>query len=687
MYLEDKSKFRTQDFTLNNWRKIDEIGKSWLNTKEEDTPDYKISEWDELLPQLDVWINVEEDEIHYVNHLIPTLDWDGGKLGVRFKLACRNTEDLYSDFREACFRSKKIKGETKLNLWPSQMWEFLERRLHNYFNVEVYILDPSKISEVVENRANPQTLPEDSVPLESTNPFKGIIRIDIINAQRGFGDSNDTETSTSTLSSQLKEYYAKHLDPLKEPTGSDIDALKAMEDAKKAFDEKLNKSFNSSIRELESLNYPGFGNPNISLSSKISPIDGLSHDSAVRFDVLKPDGKSDLSLPEKYNGLGYQNLISMVFKLIRFRDSWMQIGKSLVETSNDDYESAYEPLHLVLIEEPEAHLHAQAQQVFIKKAYGILREHDELKDKKQFRTQLIISTHSNHIAHEVEFMSLRYFKRSLGENENDIPISIVVNLSETFGGGKDTSKFTARYLKTTHCDLFFADAVILVEGSAERMLVPHFIRNNYPKLSSSYLSILEIGGSHAHKLKPLIDDLGLITLIITDLDSTLNKEAVLPELGKEYKTGNTTLKEWCPKIEEIDTLINLEEEKKVTKNTQVRVAYQKSIEVNLSSNQTKRVFTIYPYTFEDALGFTNYNYFKSNKQNGFINKLNKEFNSEEKIEIISKNIFDYLSKNSRVKAEFALNLLFLEDPKNLVIPNYINEGLLWLKDKLHTNTK
>ena len=36
--------------------------------------------------------------------------------------------------------------------------------------------------------------------------------------------------------------------------------------------------------------------------------------------------------------------------------------------------SFIEPLHLVLIEEPEAHLHAQSQQVFIKKAYGVLRK-------------------------------------------------------------------------------------------------------------------------------------------------------------------------------------------------------------------------------------------------------------------------------------------------------------------------
>lgn len=41
-----------------------------------------------------------------------------------------------------------------------------------------------------------------------------------------------------------------------------------------------------------------------------------------------------------------------------------------------------EPLHLVLIEEPEAHLHMQVQQVFIRKAYSVLRNHEKLGKKR-----------------------------------------------------------------------------------------------------------------------------------------------------------------------------------------------------------------------------------------------------------------------------------------------------------------
>ena len=154
-----------------------------------------------------------------------------------------------------------------------------------------------------------------------------------------------------------------------------------------------------------------------------------------------------------------------------------------------------------MIEEPEAHLHAQVQQVFIKQAYDVLRKHEKLKDANDLRTQLVVSTHSSHLAHEADFASLRYFRRlPVKAVGGSVPVSCVVNLSETFGSGDETGRFVKRYLKATHCDLFFADGAVLVEGPAERILVPHFVRkrDQYEYLRRCYITWLEIGGSHAH---------------------------------------------------------------------------------------------------------------------------------------------------------------------------------------------
>ncbi|WEJ35060.1 TOPRIM nucleotidyl transferase/hydrolase domain-containing protein [Devosia sp. SD17-2] len=136
------------------------------------------------------------------------------------------------------------------------------------------------------------------------------------------------------------------------------------------------------------------------------------------------------------------------------------------------------------------------------------------------RTQLVVSTHSSHVAHETPYACLRYFRRlPAGMDKVAVPVSSVVNLTGAFGLETETSRFVTRYIRAQHADLFFADAAILVEGSAEKMMLPNFIRKDFQRLNQGYITILEVGGSHAHKLKSLMDTLGLTTLIITDLDA------------------------------------------------------------------------------------------------------------------------------------------------------------------------
>jgi len=667
---KSKSPFSTRDFTLSNWLELNKIGESWLTETDFAKQDLKIDSWQTHLPSLDIWLHIKKNEIHYVNNLIPTLDWNGGLIGVRLRLEPNNIEELFKEFKSTYENSKKIVGDKKdINLWPKHLWHFLDNKgnLNKFFSIKTHLLNPLL-------QDTPQELSEHSIPIDS-DIFKGLIKVDIINAQRGFSNENSESLENSSiknLSSQLKGYYEKHLNPAENPTEHDIDALSSIINAKKIFDDDINKSFNPSLKELEDLNYPGFGNPKIKLESKLDTVDSLNHNSAVRYELS--DLSVELTLPEKYNGLGYQNLISMIFKLIAFRDEWMKVGKKYKPDAKDSIDNEFEPLHLVLIEEPEAHLHAQVQQVFIKKAYDVLRKHPDLKEN--FTTQLVISTHSNHIAHEIDFTSLRYFKRVNGE-VNQIRTSSVENLSETFGNNDDTTKFAIRYLKTTHCDLFFADAVILVEGPVERMLVPHFIKKHHGKLSSCYISILEIGGSHAQTLKPLIEQLGIVTLIITDLDSVLENSKVQPEKKKKYKTSNDVLKSWIPKISDLDKLLDLQLKLKEHKDYPIQVAYQTPV------NVTDKVI-VYPYTFEDSLVMENREIFKNIKDSKGLLKKMVDAASETDIKKSAKQMYEIITANGAKKAEFALELLYFKDPDNLAVPKYIEEGLKWLENKLIT---
>lgn len=693
-FLKDKAKFTTREFTLTNWREINAIGELWSTKDKPNEDDLSIDKWELLLPSIDLWLEVGSHEIHHVHHLIPTLGWKGGLLGLRLRLEPKSMEELHKEFYSAVTTSvnttkeaakKKTGGKLKLKLWPATMWDFLEQKLLSHFDIRSYVLDPTKLIEPKNGVAIPQSI-KGYTALEGT-PLSGLIKIDIINAQRGFTDQNaDAATAsklTGNLSTQLREYYKKHLNPVDQPGSEDIAALESLEEAKESFDTKLKESFKEPLKELEGLNYPGFGSPSINISSKVSAIDGLNHESAVQFNVLKETGvvsATPLSLPEKYNGLGYQNLISMVFKLIRFRDDWMKIGKSYKATVE---ESEFEPLHLVLVEEPEAHLHAQVQQVFIRKAYDVLRNSTILKEKgKDFTTQLVVSTHSSHVAHEIDFTSLRYFRR-MPPVKNEIATSTVVNLSTTFGTENDTTRFAIRYLKTTHCDLFFADAAILVEGPAERMLVPHFIQNHFSDLTSSYLTLLEIGGSHAHKLRPLIEDLGLITLIITDVDTidvADNRKSVQPAKGKSYQTGNSTIKTWVPAIDKYDDLMKVAEMKMQVKDQPVRVAFQMPIQIEYGDAKSKKIEECLPYTFEDALVLENLELFKKFKGTGLLKKMN-DASQETNIQDGVKAMYTALSTTPK-KAEFALELIFIQEPQKLKVPSYIANGLKWLIDQL-----
>jgi len=333
----------------------------------------------------------------------------------------------------------------------------------------------------------------------------------------------------------------------------------------------------------------------------------------------------------------------------------------------------------VLIEEPEAHLHAQVQQVFIKRAYQVLRAKDKLKNG-QLNTQLIVSTHSSHIAHELDFTCLRYFRREPARTKGEIPSATVVNLSNTFGDVTETSKFATRYIRSTHCDLFFADAAILVEGSAERMLVPHFIRHKFQQLDQSYISLLEIGGSHAHRLRPLLETLGLLSLVITDLDSIgeSGTAKVFPERDKNHRTGNTTLKEWIPKKEALDDLLDCPDDDKQSVNKQIRVAYQCPIKLKYKESSTE--IESIPYTFEDSLALSNVELFKSYEEpKGLLRKF-KDALVKDNLSEAGKEMFNSLGTGN--KAGMALELLYLTEPSKLEPPEYITDGLKWLEGKL-----
>lgn len=232
----------------------------------------------------------------------------------------------------------------------------------------------------------------------------------------------------------------------------------------------------------------------------------------------------------------------------------------------------------------------------------------------------------------------------------------------------------------SQCDFFFADAVILVEGSGERILMPKFLENE--KMTTNYISIIEINGSHAHRFRKLVERLDIPCLIITDIDAQSKQKdgsfkKHFTQKGKEQKSNNDTLKLWVPEKTDVDELLELKDENKVSGN--VRVAYQTGINVKLNDDVEA---IAYPYTFEDALTFSNIELFKNKELKGLalITNFKDIIAKSGTVEKCCEDIFETLTPAK--KAPFAINLLYLEQFDNLETPTYIKEGLAWLKSKL-----
>jgi hypothetical protein len=199
------SLFRLNDFTLSHWPAINAIGALWLTSKgTSEFAEIPIAEWVNIVPTLDLWLHVEDGEIHHVSKLIPTLDWTGGLMGVRLRYEPKDIEALRKEYLAARESVTALKATASANgsskplmvqLWPENLTAFLVEKLQTHFTVRAYTLDPALIKEPEGGQARPQEIPQDQEPIEIEN-LKGLIRIDEINAQRVFGGESEAGDGT-----------------------------------------------------------------------------------------------------------------------------------------------------------------------------------------------------------------------------------------------------------------------------------------------------------------------------------------------------------------------------------------------------------------------------------------------------------------------------------------------------------
>jgi len=676
-------KFSIHDFNSECWAAIDRFGDCVEGA---------------LLPKItiDLWFYVEASDLHRVIDLLPRLTWQGSEVGLRIEFAASDEAGLLSRFQEARAQAQAnvrpaVDGAPSYQPPPRTMKEYLTEVLNKEFSLRYYVLDRARFNAAfVESPAYSPRLLTPEAGRSGKEVLASLLSVDFLSAQRHLSDKAGGQRAED-LSRHLGRFYSRNL----EKRGDDYDAMRALSESESLLNDHLARVFEPMLLRLSDLGYPGLTNPRLLIKSALNPATMMnSNDDGTRvYYVLNSDGEEQMILPDRYNGLGFKNLIYMVVELLDRHAQWM------------DIEENRPPLHLVFIEEPEVHLHAQLQQVFIRKVMDILRIGGD--DALSYRSQFVVTTHSPHILYERGFRPVRYFRRSASGTHQT---SEVLNLSAFYAStDPSTRDFLERYLRLTHCDLFFADAAVLVEGNVERLLIAQMIEKSAPRLKSACLSILEVGGAFGYRFRSLVEFLGLTTLIVTDIDSvsaapgatagratgvvtgeaaeevedeegdsSAGEACPVQELGAV--TSNQTLIQWLPKQTTIADLLAATRDQRTQLRTDassafIRVAYQGANDITWNGTS----LFLAGRTLEESFAFENLVWCQDRERDDL--KLRIPRNDNKTLADLADRIFKRVKSSGFKKTDFALALL-AQDPGSWIVPRYIDEGLKWLEEQV-----
>lgn len=540
---------------------------------------------------------------------------------IQYKLSDGKVNSFFSDI-----------DETNDTLFYRQIKENISR----FYGIKVYAVDPNDSENYIE--------------LDHSKLNK-LMRINFINAQRGLDD--ETHKPNDVLGKALGNIFnSASLGNAPEEFKIQSEQIsKVVKTLQKTIDNEFKNSVNLLLPTLSTFGYPGLHDPQLTASTTLETKSILQSNTQVHYQK-----NSYFTLPETYNGLGSRNLIYILFQLYEFFRNY-QSDESVAKS------------HLIFIEEPEAHLHPQMQEVFIRQLSEIKKAFEvTYNDGELWPVQFVVSTHSTHIANEAEFDTVRYF---LSRKENE---TIIKDLSEIFKSkdSKLDKEFLHKYLTLTKCDLYFADKAVLIEGATERILLPEIIKkfdvSNSRELRSKYLSVVEIGGAYAHHFYKFLDFLELKTLVVTDLDcskKTVGTKTTYPksQYSEATHTTNAGIKKWFNIAD--DGYADIEIIKGKTSVEKIvdsrRIAYQVPEKGKIAVGRS----------FEDAFILANRTLFN----------LDSECD-----ESIAENIaFDRANTiGNASKANFAIE--YAIDKTDWNVPEYITEGLLWLSEEVQNSS-
>ncbi|WP_428306711.1 ATP-dependent nuclease [Lacipirellula sp.] len=577
----------------------------------------------EILPSIEVSLTVsykEDTQLGLLGDFIVDLDPDctDAKIVARYELDDGKLDTLFADLT--------LTDEGN----PEEVAAFyaaMKERVQPLFRAKLHAADPND--------------PTNTKQLDWSTLTK-LLRSGFINAQRSLDDTThrDNDVLGGILNSLFEKAKSGLANEADQGAAEELDT--AVERMRLQIDADINVNLKAITPAFSMFGYPGLTDPNLTTETSLDVTKLLQNHTKIRY-----AGSHGVSLPEAYNGLGARNLIYILLHLFEFFKAYQT-------------ESHSPGVQIIFIEEPEAHLHPQMAEVFIKQLSRIAKFFEvEYNDGEPWPVQFVVSTHSSHMANEARFEIIRYFLASPETDASHVRKTRIKDLRQGLKGThQDDIEFLHQYMTLTRCDLFFADKASLIEGCAERLLFPKMIEKVdeglTKKLSSQYVAVVEICGAYAHKFFDLLEFLELKTLIITDLDSVKKNDAnkrVKCVVADGMFTSNGCVKTWFKDTDEDispATLLAKADEDKT--DGMIRLAYQIPETPGGPCGRS----------FEDAFMLANLNLF--------------EITGEASTHALT--AYDKAADEN--KAEFALKYAIKEN--NWKVPLYISQGLTWLAE-------
>ena len=642
-FLNDTKSFSYNDFNIDFKKKLKQIVVEETIDEENYTPKGI---------KLKIFIEyTETDNLANISRVLMDLDPDNNMvvLGFEYALSYENIKKLKSDYQK--YKDRLNPSEENTDIFN----EFLEKEYSNYFKINKYSFEYN-ISEKKLDEKNFIRLDDENISIKNIINFKYIsAKRDVTNKER-----------ENTLSKKTSELYKKF------DNEDNQNTIQKFKEQLAKTDNDLNEIYSDLFKDvIEKVKTFGGIKPN---ETNIDIFSTLQHKELLEGNTTVFYNRGNNRLPENYNGLGYMNLINMIFEIeIKIQE----FKKSKEEKPSD--------INLLFIEEPEAHTHPQMQYVFIKNIKNLLKDGVKRDDGENRKLQYVITTHSSHIVADSDFDDIKYLINN--NKENYVIAKNLSQLREEYEEDEKQYQFLKQYLTISRAEIFFADKAILIEGDTERILMPTFMKRvdiednstSVLPLLSQNISIIEVG-AYSQIFEKFISFLGIKALIITDIDSIKIKIEGSDNKKEKCKvdegidTSNEALKTFLTKRVKKDNIdeyvdwndlkiLPIEKREISIENTILLICYQQEEE------------HYHARSFEDAFIHINKDFINSNIGNfrGLKNKKSFEDNS--------KDAYDLAQECIDKKTHFALDILYNseDDFSNWKIPAYIKNGLLWLK--------